>query len=211
MKKLLVAISAIILSASSAYAGAKVGVSVTGFEFDSAKGTEESNGDVTSRTESLAMALGSIFVETSVLDLFSVGLDYVPYALQSETVSNQRRDAEGVDNHTQNVSVDIENLTTVYLLLPLGDAGAFIKAGVSHADVVVNESMKDSQTYSDEEMIGGHLSLGLEKDMGPVFIRGTVGISEYETVISESSTGNTRVKDALGDGIHAGITIGKAF
>ena len=211
MKKLLVAISAIILSASSAYAGAKVGVSVTGFEFDSAKGTEESNGDVTSRTESLAMALGSIFVETSVLDLFSVGLDYVPYALQSETVSNQRRDAEGVDNHTQNVSVDIENLTTVYLLLPLGDAGAFIKAGVSHADVVVNESMKDSQTYSDEEMIGGHLSLGLEKDMGPVFIRGTVGISEYETVISESSTGNTRVKDALGDGIHAGITIGKSF
>ena len=211
MKKLLVAISAMIISASSAYAGAKVGVSVTGFEFDSAKGTEESKGVVTNRTETLAMGIGSIFVETSILDMFSVGLDYVPYALEGETVSNQRRTALGEDMHTQHVSVDIENHTSVYVLVPLGDAGAFIKLGASHADVVVNENMNASQTYTDEEIIGGHLSLGLERDMGPVFVRGAVGISEYETAISNSSTGNTRIKAALGDGVHAGITIGKAF
>ena len=143
--------------------------------------------------------------------MFSVGIDYVPYALEGETISNQRRAATGADSHTEHVSVDIENHTTAYVLLPIGDAGAFIKAGVSHADVVVNENFNSSQTYSDEEIIGGHLSIGVERDMGPVFVRGTVGMSTYETAESESSTGNTRVKAALGDGVHAGITIGKTF
>ena len=211
MKKLLVAISAIILSASSAYAGGKVGVSVTGMEFDSAKGTEESNGDVLTRTETLAAAMGSIFVEATVLDLFSVGLDYVPYSLEGETVSNVQRTATGADKASNKFSVDIENHTTAYVLLPIGDDGVFIKAGVSHAEVKVNEDISSSTTYTDEEIIGGHLSIGLERDMGPVFVRGTVGISEYETAESHSSSGNTRVKAALGDGIHAGITIGKAF
>ena len=211
MKKLLVAISAIILSASSAYADAKVGVSVTGFEFDSAKGTEESKGVVTNRTETLAMGIGSIFVETSVLDMVSIGLDYVPYALEGETVTNTRRADTGAKSHDDQFSVDIENHTTLYVLLPLGDAGAFIKAGVSHAEVVVNENMNSSQSYSDEEILGGHLSIGVERDMGPVFVRGTVGMSTYETAGSESSSGNTRVKAALGDGVHAGITIGRSF
>ena len=155
--------------------------------------------------------MGSIFVETTVLDMFSVGIDYVPYALEGETISNQRRAATGADSHTDHVSVDIENHTTAYVLLPIGDDGAFIKAGVSHADVVVNENFNSSQTYSDEEILGGHLSIGVERDMGPVFVRGTVGMSTYETAISNSSTGNTRVKAALGDGVHAGITIGKTF
>ena len=35
--------------------------------------------------------------------------------------------------------------------------------------------------------------------------------SVSKTAVSNSSTGNTRVKAALGDGVHAGITIGKAF
>ena len=211
MKKLLVAISAMIISASSAYAGAKVGVSVTGFEFGSAKGTEETKGVTTTKTSELAMAIGSIFIEASVLDMFSVGIDYVPYALEGETVSNQRRTALGEDMHTERFSVDIENLTSIYVLYPLGDAGAFIKLGASHADVVVNENLNASQVYTDEEIMGGHLSLGVERDMGPVFVRGTVGMSTYETAISNSSTGNTRVKAALGDGVHAGITIGKTF
>ena len=74
MKKLLVAISALLFSATTAYAGAKIGVSVTGFEFDSAKGTEEHKGDVNSRTETLAMGVGSIFVEASILDMLSGSL-----------------------------------------------------------------------------------------------------------------------------------------
>jgi len=211
MKKLLVAISALLFSATTAYAGAKIGVSVTGFEFDSAKGTEEHKGDVNSRTETLAMGVGSIFVEASILDMFSVGLDYVPYALEGETVSNQRRDVQGTKIHNNQFSVDLEDHTTLYVLVPVGDAGAFIKLGASRADVIVNENNNANTTYSDEELLGGHLSLGVEKEVGAVFVRGVVGYSEYATVISSSSSKLTRVKAALNDGIHAGISIGKSF
>ena len=77
--------------------------------------------------------------------------------------------------------------------------------------MVVNENFNSSQTYSDEEIIGGHLSIGVERDLGDVFIRGEAGVSEYEKVTSKSSSGNTTVTAKIESGIHARISIGKAF
>ena len=211
MKKLIVAISALLFSASTAYAGAKIGINVTGMEFDSAKGTEEHKGVVSNESATLGAILGSIFVEGSVLDLFSVGLEYVPYDIEGETVTNTRRDDQGAQMHIDHTSVDLSNHTSLYVLVPLGDAGAYVKAMASHVEYSVNENNNDNTTYTDDEIMGGHLSLGIEKEVGPVFVRGFVGISEYETAESESSSGNTRIKAALGDGTHAGISIGKSF
>ena len=68
-----------------------------------------------------------------------------------------------------------------------------------------------NSTYPDQDFLGGHVSLGFERDMGEMFIRGEVGASEYQKVESKSSSGNTTVTAQIENGTHARISIGKAF
>lgn len=215
MRKIITIIFSLLFVTSLASADVKMGVTLTGVQFNNAKGTEEHKGGVTTETDELEAAYGSIFVEASVLDMFSVGIDYMPYDIEGETVSNTRRRSAlsgGAVLGTNNVSVDISQHTTLYALVPLGSQGVFIKAGVSHAEVDVNESMYGGTTYSDEDMLGGHIGIGYEKDFsGIMFVRAEGGYSEYETVVSNSSSGNTRIKAALSGGMHARLSVGKSF
>jgi hypothetical protein len=213
MKKILVGITALFFAANVASAAPqiKIGASVTGAEFSGAKATEEHKGVETSETDTLAAAYGSIFVEVSVMDMFSVGLDYIPYAIEGETVSNTSANPQGTVQGTNSASVDINDHVMAYVLVPFADSGVYAKAGVSHASVTVDENMYRGTTYSNEEMRGGHLSLGYEHSFDMLFVRAEAGISEYETVESNSSSNNTRVKAKLGDGVHARLSVGKSF
>ena len=214
MKKLIVAITTLLFAASSALADIKIGLSGMGTAFDGAKGTEEHKGVVSTRTEDLAIAYGSIFIEASVLDMFSLGIDYVPYDIEGETVSNTRRQNPNVNSplmHTETFNVDIEEHTTVYALVPLGDEGVYVKAGASMATVSIGGSRNSGSKYPDEELLGGHISLGYERDVAALFVRGELGYSEYATVEANSDQGKTRFKAALEDGIHARISVGKSF
>lgn len=211
MKKIIVIIFSTLFAINLASADVKMGVTLTGAQFNDAKGSEENRGSVETRSEDLAAAYASIFVEASVLDMFSVGIDYIPYDIEGETISNLRRTATGTTLGTNSVSVDISQHATLYALVPLGSEGVFIKAGISHAEVNINESMYGGSTYNDEEMLGGHIGIGYEKDFSGMFVRAEGGYSEYETVEANSSTGNTRVKAALNGGMHARLSIGKSF
>ena len=214
MKKISAIIFSMLFAATLASADVKMGLTLTGAQFNDAKGLEEHKGSVTTRSEDLAVAYGSIFVEASVLDMFSVGIDYIPYDIEGETVSNTRRASAasgGAVLGTNNVSVDISQHATLYALVPLGSEGVYIKAGVSHAEVNINEAMSSGSTYADEEMMGGHLGIGYEKNFSGMFVRAEGGYSEYETVEANSSSGNTRVKAALNGGMHAKLSIGKSF
>lgn len=212
MRKIIVIIFSTFFAINLASADVKMGLTLTGAQFNDAKGTEENRGNVETQSEDLAAAYGSIFVEASILDMFSVGIDYIPYDIEGETVSNTRRTTPGgTVLGTNNVSVDISQHATLYALVPLGSEGVFIKAGVSHAEVNINESMYGGSTYADEEMMGGHVGIGYEKDFSGMFVRAEGGYSEYETVEANSSSGNTRVKAALNGGMHARLSIGKSF
>ena len=195
MKKIIIAISALFFAINVASAQTfKIGISGTGMEFDDAKGTEESKGRTVSETDSLAAAVGSIFVEANIMDIISVGIDYIPYTIEGETVTNTRRSNTGIFIGDNTASVDIDDHITAYVLAPIGDSGVYIKAGYSEAKVNVSENMFRGTTYSDETMIGGHLSIGFEKDMSAFFLRGEAGMSEYGSVESNSSSGATRSK-----------------
>ena len=211
MKKIIVIIFSTLFAINLASADVKMGITLTGAQFNDAKGSEENRGSVETRSEDLAAAYASIFVEASVLNMFSVGIDYIPYDIEGETVSNIRRTSTGTTLGTNSVSVDISQHATLYALVPLGSEGVFIKAGLSHAEVNINESMYGGSTYNDEEMLGGHIGIGYEKDFSGMFVRAEGGYSEYETVEANSSTGNTRVKAALNGGMHARLSIGKSF
>ena len=81
----------------------------------------------------------------------------------------------------------------------------------SHVEYSVNENNNANTTYTDDEIMGGHLSLGIERDLGDLFIRGEAGVSEYEKVTSKSSSGNTTVTAQIENGVHARISVGRAF
>ena len=67
-----------------------------------------------------AVGYGSIMLEKTLGDRLTIGLDYVPYALESETTDEQDQDwaaspvATAASTVTQKVQVDFEDLTTLY-------------------------------------------------------------------------------------------------
>mgnify|MGYP001227715222 CR=1 FL=1 len=79
---------------------------------------------------------------------------------------------------------------------------------------IMNKTTTDTQsasTYPDDDIAGGHVSIGIERDLGALFVRAEIGQSEYEKAVSRSSSGNTTVSAKIEDGTHARISIGKAF
>ena len=107
----------------------------------------------------------------------------------------------------------------MYGTVDLGDTGAYLKAMVSSHNMeatttIMNKTTTDTETnstYPSERFFGGQLSIGVERDLGDVFIRGEAGVSEYEKVTSKSSSGNTTVTAQIESGIHARISIGRTF
>ena len=105
--------------------GFKMGASATGASF-SADGKEVADSNTAeTRSEDLYIGYASIFAEAELNDQFSVGLSYVPYALESETVENTRKDhcAESASCTTvaKTVQVDIVDLASMYAKFNFGD------------------------------------------------------------------------------------------
>ena len=119
MKKIILSIALMLLFGFKANAevGVKAGISLAAgvFSVDGASekftGSHSSGaavGDVTKKASDegedaeALFGIGSLFIEKSLGDKFSVGLDYVPYALESETTENTQRATK--DNKEQPVT-----------------------------------------------------------------------------------------------------------
>ena len=196
----------------------KVGVTITGLDAR-ADGVEVSRGVEQTRSEDIQGAFVSFFVEKD-LGMMSVGLDVNPLDISGgQSVTNVRACGHTFSCQTNSAEVEITENIGVYGLMGLGDTGAYIKAMVSSHNMeattnIMNKTTTDTQTnstYPDERFFGGHLSIGVERDLGDMFIRGEAGVSEYEKVTSKSSSGNTTVTAQIESGVHARVSIGKAF
>ena len=178
-----------------------------------------SRGNEQTRSEDLQGVIASFFIEKGFdtpMGPMAIGLDIAPYDIAEVSVLNARADGT---NQTADVSIS-ENYGA-YVTMGLGDSGAYVKAMVTshNADVTSTKIMNiqgkttssTNSTYPDQDFLGGHVSLGFERDMGEMFIRGEVGASEYQKVESKSSSGNTTVTAQIENGTHARISIGRAF
>ena len=175
------------------------------------------------RTEDIQGAFASFFVETDVdtpMGSMVLGLDVNPLDISGgQSVTNVRASGPGVALQTNTAEIEVTENIGGYVIMGLGGTGAYLKAMVSSHKMeaettIMNKTTTDTQTnsnYPSERFFGGHLSLGLERDLGDMFIRGEAGISEYEKVTSKSSSGNTTVTAQIENGIHARISIGRAF
>ena len=224
MKKTL--LIAFILSCATSFAsaaGLKVGITGSGYEIDAVGKEEKLTRTDQNRTETLEGATASLFAEFNV-DVpvlpagLSIGVDYVPYDIDMGAVENARnalgnnnQSNQGSDGQvgTNTADIVLEGSTTLYVLIPT-EAGLYLKLGYSEADVIINETMTTGSNYPNQTLEGLHVNLGLEKEMGPIFVRGEVGFSDWDTVKSTSSTGRTTYSADL-DGTNVRISIGKAF
>ena len=198
------------------FADGKMGLTITGLDA-SGDAAEMSRGVEQTRSEDIQGVFASFFIEKD-LGTMSVGLDVNPMDIASGSVTNVRT-TQGGTSQTNTAEVEITDNIGIYGTMDLGDNGAYLKAMVSSHNMeatttIMNKTTTDTQTnstYPDERFFGGHLSLGFERDLGDVFIRGEAGVSEYEKVTSKSSSGNTTVTAKIESGIHARISIGRAF
>ena len=200
---------------SFASAGMKAGVTASGYQLD-ATGKESSLGGAAdqSRSEDIAGATVSIFAEYSINDMFSVGVDIIPYDIDMGSVSNERiGNTKVVDTTNQTgtntATVDMQHHTTAYLLVP-SEQGIYLKAGLSYANLAISENMTTSSSYPDTEIFGGHINIGYEHDLGDFFVRGEIGYSQWQEVEVKSSSNRNTIKADL-EGTSARISIGKAF
>lgn len=224
MKTIKTILISLLFAAFSTVSNAEVkgGITVMGLDADG-NGEEMTRGVKQTRNENLEGIIASFFIEKGFdtpVGPMAIGLDIAPYDIADVSVTNARACGGVASCQTNTADVSITENYGAYLTMGLGDTGAYIKTMVtSHkADVtsvkiqnMTTSNTKVASTYPDDDFLGGHISLGFERDLGDMFIRGEVGASEYQKVESKSTSGNTTVTAQIENGTHARISIGKAF
>mgnify|MGYP001199395161 CR=1 FL=1 len=217
MKKILVLIFSGLFFFSTAQADMGINVGLSGqigaFEA-SATETEDSE---KSREDDAMAAFGyaSVFLEKDLGDFITIGVDYVPSALASESTEELRTDLLGkadgaASSVTQKVQVDFEDLTTFYLALNLNE-NFYIKAGVSSVDVITNEKLGTGSTYGNASMDGSVMAAGYNKSLDSgLFVRAEGSYMTFDAITINGS-GDTKVTADEINGASAKISIGKSF
>ena len=154
----------------------KAGISANGMAaYGNAKETLKGSGVKTGRTTHeeavLATSFASIFAEVSSDSMMGLGIGvaFAPEVvdLKKETRLIQQANADaGTDSGTQAVDAKINDMHSVYLKLPVGDTGAYVKAGYIQATMVTEESLATGSKYEDIDMTGTEIAGGYEGAIG---------------------------------------------
>jgi hypothetical protein len=189
-----------------------------------ADGKETFNSGTTTTSEEMYIGYASIFGEWHAISVeeigISVGANFVPYALESETTDSVRVPYETEDGSlssgTQTVQVDIENLGELYVALrkeiPVGTF--FVKAGIVEADLITNELLATGSKYGNTNLTGTFYGAGIERDIpNDLFIRAEVKMSEFDDVnLTSTGSDNTNKIDISNmSGLSGVISVGKTF
>ena len=207
MKKLIIAItSAFMLFATSAMSmdlRPTVGISGNIAAY-SALGVEDNYNEQGTSIDETAKVSGafateyaSIFVEASLNDVVSIGLDYVPQDFETpQNVSQEDQSNE------KKVSARFDDLTTIYAKLNVPLGGTYLKVGYSEVDITPRTNGGSGNTYSTTSTSGYTVGLGYSHDVSNgVSVRLEVSASEYDDVKSNNGQTNKTeitVKDIWG-------------
>jgi hypothetical protein len=169
-----------------------------------------------SDTEDLVIGYASIWAEGHLGSNIRAGINFVPYALESETTENVRHDTcshtSSCTQTTNKVQVDLVNLAQLYL--SYHNDSFFVKAGVMTADIETDESLATGSSYGDASLEGTFVGAGIERDFGAeMFIRSEINITKFDDIkLTGTGSDNTTTIDItdLG-GVNATVSVGKTF
>lgn len=188
MKKILATLVAVVFSTSAfAMDISKLSVGVSGnYGLYGADGKEENYThtgtlETTTKKEGAAFVDGyaSIFIEASLTDNVSIGLSYVPDAIDTPQNVNEEG-ATGKDVDIK-VKAEFEELTTLYILAK-SDIGVYGKFGLSSMNIDVTS--ENAGTYSDPGTNEGmELAIGYEHEAADgVSVRAELAYHEFDDV-----------------------------
>ena len=198
----------------SAEIGVNLGVSgnlavfhATGVENE---GTEKSSEDATG-----VAGFGSIFIEKTLGDRLTIGLDYVPSALDSETSETVRMDKTTTDTQTaktNTVKVAFEDLTTLYVALNITE-NFYVKAGMAQVDVITKENLATGSAYGDTTLDASVLGLGFNNSFdNGMFVRVEGTYMDFDNAkLTSTTNGDNSVELNNLEGASGKISIGKSF
>ena len=195
------------------------------FDMDGSEKRTESSSTIreTSKSEDVFIGHASVFGEVHLNENIRVGVNYIPYALESETTESTHispsliQEGTGEADRSQKVQVDLENMTTAYLSV-FNSMGLFVKAGLIQGDLVTNESLDTGSSYGNTTIDGFVVGAGYEKNLNNgLFVRAEVNYNEYDDISlsstpsgsGDSHTNKIDVKNL--NGYSGAISIGKTF
>ena len=168
-----------------------------------ATGSEVEGGEKTTKSVSHATVLPSLFVEYSLFDRVTIGLDYIPMDADVSNQTHKREDVEtsvtGTDattatSRTQTAQAELENHMTLYADVMVNDA-AFVKVGGVQVDLNTLESLGTGSEYGNATINGYVVGLGVKKDAAGLgkFMKMELVYTDYEDVSITSSVARTGV------------------
>ena len=199
----------------------KAGVSANGMAaYANAKETLKDTGRTTTEEAILATSFGSIFAEISSDGMMGLGLgiSYAPEVadLNKETrnIQNIRDDTNtatltggtaeatvtGIDTGAQIVDGKINDLVSIYLTMPVGDTGAYVKAGYVQATLVTEENLATGSKYENIDMTGTQVGGGYEGSLGDMAFwraEGTYQMWEDISASGSESGGTAGTKNKI--------------
>tara|TARA_E500000178_G_C16842134_1_gene671061 strand:+ start:189 stop:821 length:633 start_codon:yes stop_codon:yes gene_type:complete len=202
MKKIFAILFSVLFMNSVAHAG--WGVSFMAGQVSTSGTENEKSGDVGPEKNSKDITEtfygASIFVEGVADNGLTVGIDYVPLAL--ELGSGQRTDsstgadaASEADTGTRKASADLEHLITLYTNIPMGGNDGYGLLGLHYAELTTSETLVNS-SYGDENIFGAQIGYGVKKGN----LKYELSYSDFESISLSSSSGSSTVSadaDAL--------------
>ena len=188
------------------------------------KGVEHNGGTTGGNLQEANGAFDSshvaVFLEGNVTDTVTIGLEYVPEAIESPENVNVQRDGtvggdyNGGSDKTNKASVEYEDITTLYanISLPVVE-GSYLKLGYVSMDVITTESLGTGGSYNDVDLDGILVGAGYKRmgDNG-MFVAVELTIADMDDVEATNTTDTTKkvqVKDIYG--ATASLRIGKTF
>ena len=190
----------------------KAGVSANGMAaYANARETIKSGNRVTDEEAILATSFASVFAEVSSDEMMGLGIG-VSYAPDVAELDKETRHI-AVDNDdagndasggAQVVDAKINDLISIYLTMPVGDTGAFVKAGYMQATMVTNESLATGSKYENVDLTGTQIGGGYEQDLGDMaFWRAEGSLQMWEDISASGSEANNGSTDTTKNKIEA--------
>ena len=216
MKKILISIFALLFSYSMANAAVNIGISMSAGGF-TASGTEDEAGEKSTEDAAGAASYGSIFIEKTLGEKITLGFDYVPSSLDTETTETivddiQDKSETARTQRTNTVKASFTDLTTLYVNFNVNE-NLYLKLGRATVDVATKESLATGSSYGDADMDGTVMGLGYHNQFdNGMFVRFEGQYMDLGgfTLTSESNSDNKVTLDDL-QGVAGAIKIGKSF
>ena len=177
MKKIIITLTLLVFSTMSAHAldrSSFSALSVTGGiaatqGLFGAKATETNRSDtnvithVKSENGVFTDTYTSGFIELNMGQWVSVGYEHTPDSITTPT--NSSRESSINTGPTSNVSVDFNDMDTLYIKLNLGQSGFFGKFGQVKTDATVKKTGNSTSTYNNFDLEGSVVGIGYENSI----------------------------------------------